>query len=157
MAVDYIDVLPDIRLPRTASFTTMTTIRGGIGIGVDVEFDEVSMRYVITSAIYTRQLDVGGLTVAEIHAVGIWDLVEKALPAEIDVAGRESLISMPKDGRGVRDLPTAEALLMTARKYALSRAMGRSPLKDVAEWLGVSRATAARDVARAREAGLLDG
>lgn len=157
MSSDYVDVLPDLRLPRTVALSTRTQIRGGIDVKVEVEYDETQRRYVMTSVEYSRDVQDGGLTAAEIRRVGFAESAFDLLPSRVEIEGRPAILTIPASGAGVRQLHTNESLLMIARKYALARALGTSPLLDVAEWLGVSRATAARDVARAREAGLLDG
>ncbi len=51
--------------------------------------------------------------------------------------------------------PTLTREELGARVYAVARAMGRPPLKSVAETLGVSRSTAIRLIAQARKIGLL--
>lgn len=155
--VELINVKPDLQLPRTVRVLASTALSGGLDVSIEVAYDESKRRYVMVSVDYSRPLERGGMTAQQMREIDIWTLVESSLPSLVKVHGSPLMMSLPADGANLRGSRDEDLLLGVARKYALSRAMGHSPLKDVAEWLQVSRATATRIVARARRSGLLDG
>lgn len=152
-----IRIKPDLLVPDTISIETSTAIVGGIWMRVRAEFDETTRRYVLSEVVYSRGLAQGGLSVVELREVPVMSVVEAAVDADIRLVGsRDGLRLQSERAQNYESLQGDDKLLFAAREYAIARALGRSPLKDMAERLGVSRATAARIASRARHEGLLD-
>jgi hypothetical protein len=134
---------------------------------VDVKLVLDNGQYVIDAVSIRRKPDGPPITTDGIRAVAWAELAREAVSAELGGLGRVLVRSELESGHyvlrplgspppGVAERgPTDEAILWAARLYVVAYLHGRTPLRDVAEKLGVSRATAARWVRMARDRGLI--
>lgn len=134
-------------------------------VEVTVEWDEALGRFVCASLKCSRRtgrppvtsdgmrtVNVGGITRAALVSASEVSLVNPHSNPEWK-AMFENLNADPA-GIGARGL-SDEALRAAALVYAQAYAIGEPPVEEVAEVLEVPRSTAARWVAKAREAGYL--
>ena len=155
--MENIAVKPDLEFPRHVNIATKVSLApDSISIEARVDFSTLKWRYVMTDVRYRRDVDHGGLAAHELRAVDVWRVIEQELQKSVILEGKPLFMSLPQSGAHLRGADDSVFLLGAARKYAVARAVGLSPLKELASWLDVSRTTAIRTAARARAAGLLD-
>lgn len=129
---------------------------GWFAVGAEAEFVPEEQRYVLSKIEILRPPDRGGLNAVDLREIPVMAIVGSAIVEYVHVQSETGPVLFQRpNSTTVSSMQGSDRLLAIARQYAIARAVGRSPLKDVAEWLGVSQSTATRLVSKARSAGLL--
>lgn len=129
---------------------------GWFAVGAEAEFVPEEQRYVLSRIEILRPPERGGLNAVDLREIPVMAIVGSAIISYVHVQSEAGPVLFERpDGTTISSLQGSDRLLAIARQYAIARAVGRSPLKDVAEWMGVSQSTATRWVSKARAAGLL--
>lgn len=126
-------------------------------VGGRADYVPGEQRYVLSWIEILRPPERGGLNAVDLREIPVMGIVGSAIAdqAMLEVGSdvQQYVVPTPED---VAAMSRSERLLAAARRYALSRAIGGTPLKDVAAMMLVSQSTATRLVSDARRAGHLD-
>ncbi|WIB76799.1 helix-turn-helix domain-containing protein [Curtobacterium sp. MCPF17_002] len=130
---------------------------GWFAVSAQAIFSIEEQRYVITGVSIERPIERGGVSAVDLRDVPVMTLVADELARRVHVRTAHGVAGIDlTNSASLADLSREDLRLFAARKYSLARATGLAPLRDLAEYLGVSQSTATRLVASAREQGLLD-
>lgn len=157
----FVDVCPDLRLPRYAAIDVTNDDRSTLDLSLRLVFDEHAAQYVVDTLIAHRRdgnTNVDGVALRKVPVQEYMREIEWAAT----IADTGEVMPNPLSAHIVEDVKRRgpsdlDGLRWVARVYAAAHAFRRAPARAVQEQLSMPTPTASVWIRRARDRGLLLG